>query len=49
MKMIGRDFTDWKAEAERLKFDENKSWTEVADELSHYFPDLDKKANGRKS
>lgn len=30
----------WKAEAERLRFEENKSWTETADELSKYFPSL---------
>lgn len=29
----------WKIEAERLKLDEGKSWTEVAAELQHYFPD----------
>lgn len=32
--------TDWKQEAERLKFDEGKSWTEVAAELSGSFPEL---------
>lgn len=31
---------DWKAEAERLKFDELKSWTQVAAEVAHYFPEL---------
>lgn len=30
----------WVEEAERLKFDEGKSWTEVAKKLNKYFPDL---------
>lgn len=29
----------WKIEAERLKLDEGKSWTETARELQHCFPD----------
>jgi len=29
----------WKIEAERLKLDEGKSWSQVAAELQHYFPD----------
>ena len=32
----------WKKLAEKLKFEENKSWTQVADELKPFFPDLDK-------
>lgn len=31
---------DWKAEAERLKFDEGHSWTEVYASLRHLFPEL---------
>jgi hypothetical protein len=31
---------DWKQEAERLKFDEGYSWTEVYAALRHYFPEL---------
>ena len=30
----------WQEQAERLKFDEGKSWAEIASELSTYFPDL---------
>jgi len=29
----------WKIEAERLKLDQGKSWSQVAAELQHYFPD----------
>lgn len=29
----------WKIEAERLKLDEGKSWSVIAAELQHYFPD----------
>ena len=32
--------SDWKREAERLKFDEGKSWTEVTKALWDRFPDL---------
>lgn len=32
---------DWKQEAERLRFSENRSWVQIAKELKHYFPDLD--------
>ena len=28
----------WRAEARRLKFEEGKSWTEIAEALAHYFP-----------
>lgn len=28
----------WRAEARRLKFEENKSWTEIAEALAHHFP-----------
>ena len=31
---------DWVEEAERLKFDEKKSWTEVAKIMQKHFPDL---------
>lgn len=31
---------EWKLEAERLKFDEGLSWTEVYANLRHYFPEL---------
>lgn len=31
---------DWVKEAERLKFDEGKSWTEVAKAMNKYFPEL---------
>lgn len=31
---------DWKKEAEKLRFDEGKSWSEVSRELKHNFPDL---------
>ena len=31
---------EWKAEAERLKFDEGKSWKETYTALTQYFPDL---------
>lgn len=31
---------DWKKLAERLKFEEGKSWTEVARAIKPYFPDL---------
>lgn len=31
---------NWKAEAEKLKFEQGKSWTEVAQKLAHYFPEL---------
>jgi len=31
----------WEQEAEKLRFDENKSWVQTAKELKHYFPDLD--------
>lgn len=31
---------DWKAEAERLKLDEHKSWTEIAETMAGHFPDL---------
>ena len=34
--------TDWRDEAKRLKFDEGKSWTQVAEELRSMFPELDK-------
>jgi hypothetical protein len=30
----------WKAEAERLKFKDRKSWTEIAEALAHHFPGL---------
>jgi hypothetical protein len=30
---------NWKIEAERLKIDQGKSWSQVATELQHYFPD----------
>lgn len=30
----------WVQEAERLKFEENKSWSEVARAVAHYFPEL---------
>lgn len=33
----------WKEEAERLKFDEGKSWTEVAEAVKSYFPDMTSK------
>ncbi len=33
----------WKAEAERLKFDEGKSWSEVYKALAPYFPELNGK------
>lgn len=33
---------DWKKEAKRLKFEENKSWTQVAEAIAPYFPELDK-------
>lgn len=33
----------WKEEAERLKFDEGKSWGEVSDRIASYFPQLDKR------
>lgn len=32
--------SDWVAEAERLKFDEGKSWTEVYATMKPFFPDL---------
>jgi hypothetical protein len=28
----------WKSEAEVKRFEENKSWTQIAEELQHYFP-----------
>lgn len=31
---------DWKTEAERLKFEEGKSWTEVAKAMRPFFPEL---------
>lgn len=31
---------DWKAEAEKLKFEVGLSWTELAKEMSPYFPEL---------
>jgi hypothetical protein len=31
---------DWKSEAERLRFDEGLSWSEIAAELGKYFPNL---------
>jgi hypothetical protein len=35
-----RDYMEkWKIEAERIKLDEGKSWTQTAEELRHYFPD----------
>lgn len=34
------DCLNWKQEAERLRFDENKSWTEIASDLKEYFPEL---------
>ena len=33
---------DWKQIAEQMKFNENKSWAEVADAIMIYFPTLDK-------
>jgi len=33
----------WKEEAERLKFDEGKSWTEVAEAMTPYFPEMTSK------
>lgn len=33
---------DWKEEAETKRFDENKSWSQIATELQHYFPELDR-------
>lgn len=32
---------EWKKEAERLKFDEGMSWSEVAKQMEKYFPELD--------
>ena len=37
---IGGMALDWKAEAERLKFDQGKSWSEVYKALAPCFPDL---------
>lgn len=34
---------DWKQEAERLKFEQGKSWTQVAEAVAPRFPDLNKK------
>lgn len=34
------DLLDWIKEAERLKFDEGLSWTELAKEMSRFFPGL---------
>ena len=34
------DYVDWKSEAERLRFDEGLSWSEIAAELGKYFPNL---------
>lgn len=31
---------EWRDEAERLKFDEGRSWTQVMEAIRHYFPDL---------
>lgn len=31
---------EWKKEAERLKFDENKTWGQIDIEMAHYFPTL---------
>lgn len=39
---------DWKAEAEKLKFDDGLSWTEVYSALEHYFPDLTDKQREEK-
>lgn len=36
----GGDTLDWKERAERLRFDEGKSWTEVAKALKPFFPEL---------
>lgn len=33
---------DWKAEAERLKFEENLTWPELTDAMLPYFPDADR-------
>lgn len=32
----------WKTEAETLRFDDNLSWTQIADEIQPYFPNLDR-------
>ena len=32
---------DWKEAAEELRFVENKSWTQIANEMQHHFPGLD--------
>jgi len=34
---------DWKQEAERLKFEQGRSWTQVAEALAPRFPELNKK------
>lgn len=40
IQAVGGDCTDWKQEAERLKFDENKSWTDITKTLWPHFPSL---------
>ena len=32
----------WRKESERLRFKENKSWTEIADRLAYNFPELNR-------
>lgn len=34
---------DWKSEAERLRFSENESWTDLTIKMQPYFPELDQK------
>jgi len=39
-RLKGGERLDWKTEAERLKFDEGVSWTELAKRMAPFFPEL---------
>jgi hypothetical protein len=38
--LLGGELLDWKQAAERLKFDEGVSWTELAKRMAPFFPEL---------